>query len=74
MLWADSIATIIKGSKMKPPKEILEMYGKCCVSEYALSSNRKYPDGDEGKQMRRRDDEKLADIEGQKKIIEWIFE
>jgi len=59
--------------EVKTKKEILEYYGKCCVSEYCLTENRKYPDNEAGKAMAKKDDVKIEDIRGQKKAIEFIF-
>ncbi len=58
---------------MKTKKELLEYYGKCCVSEYLLDTNA-YPSGKKGKGMMEKDERKLEDIRGQKKAIEFIFE
>ena len=59
---------------MKTKKEILEYYGRCCVSEFSLSKNRNYPDGVKGEAMSKKDDFKLENIRGQKKAIEFIME
>ena len=58
---------------MKTIKEVLEYYGKCCVTEYILESNRAYPAGEEGHRALERDGLKLEDIRGQKKAIEHIL-
>lgn len=58
---------------MKSIKELLEYYGKCCVSEYAFEHNRTYPAGDEGIKRMEQDALKLEDIKGQKKAIEYIM-
>lgn len=58
---------------MKDLKTIIEYYGKCCVSEYAIDHNNIYPVGKDGEELRKRDALKLADIAGQKKAIEYIL-
>jgi hypothetical protein len=58
---------------MKNQKEILEYYGKCCVSEYLLATDRKYPSGEKGEILERSDNRKIENIKGQKKAIEFIF-
>lgn len=59
---------------MKTKKEILEYYGKCCVSEYCICKNEDYPSGKEGVALARKDAAKLENILGQKKAIEFILE
>ncbi len=59
---------------MKTKKEILEYYGKCCVSEYSLSKTKAYPSGEKGEHLARKDGLKIENIRGQKKAIEHIFE
>ncbi len=59
---------------MKTKKEMLEYYGKCCVSEYCLCENKDYPAGEKGKSNQRRDSLKIENIRDQKKAIEFIFE
>ena len=59
---------------MKATREILEYYGKCCVSEYCLCKDRNYPDNEKGKALERKDSSKIEDIRGQKKAIEYILD
>jgi len=59
---------------MKTKKEILEYYGKCCVSEYCLTEIKDYPINDKGEAMIKKDAFTLENIRGQKKVIEFIFE
>lgn len=59
---------------MKRPKEILELYGECCVSESSLTAGADYSDGEEGKARHKKDEAKLENIRGQKQAIEWLFE
>ena len=58
---------------MKPIKEVLEYYGKCCVTEYVLESFKDYPSGKSGEESRRKDLFKLEYIRGQKLAIEHIL-
>lgn len=59
---------------MKTKKELLEYYGKCCVSDYCLSQEKNYPAGEKGENLAKRDNLKLANIQGQIKAIIYIFE
>jgi len=59
---------------MKTGKEILEYYGKCCVSESSFEKNMAYPAGEKGETLARMDAFKIENIRGQKKAIEFIFE
>ncbi len=58
---------------MRTPKEILEQYGKCCVSEHLLTHDRLYS-AEEADTHRKKDDFKLESIRGQKISLEWMFE
>jgi len=69
------IVSCLEGNQaMKTKKEILEYYGKCCVSEYCLVENRNYTDDKQGEELARKNDLKITDIRGQKKAIEFIIE
>lgn len=59
---------------MKTKREILEYYGKCCVSEYCLSVKQIYPAGEKGDGMAKKDAMKLENILGQKVAIEHIID
>jgi len=59
---------------MKTSKEILGLYGKCCVTEYVFEEITDYQAGKQGEKMMRQDRMKLENIKGQKKAIEWLFE
>lgn len=59
---------------MKTKKEMLEYYGKCCVSEYCLCENKDYPAFEEGKRAKATREGIIENIRGQKKAIEFIFE
>lgn len=69
-MWA---AENLKEIIMKRPKEILELYGECCVSESSLTTGADYS-GEKGKDRQKKDNAKLENIRGQKQIIEWLFE
>ena len=71
--WTPPNPLFTERSVMKTKKELLEYYGKCCVSEYALSENRIYTNDKEGEQLKEKDTLKLECISGQKKAIEFIF-
>ncbi len=58
---------------MRDNKEMLEYYGKCCVTEEILSKDRCYEAGPDGGAHQLRDRVKLESIRGQKKAIEWFF-
>lgn len=58
---------------MRSIKDILEYYGKCCVSEYVFEHTNDYPAGHEGQKFMEQDALKLEDIRGQKKVIEYIL-
>lgn len=55
-------------------KELLQYYGKCCVSEYTLTEQQDYPEGGDGIRMINRDKLKLENIRGQKQALEHLFE
>ena len=57
---------------MKNEKELLEYYGKCCVSEYTLDRSN-YPSSKEGERYSQQDAMKLENIRGQKLAIEYII-
>ena len=56
---------------MKTKQEILEYYGRCCVSEFLLS--KETPSDKRGEAMEQKDAAKLQNIKGQKMAIEFIF-
>lgn len=58
---------------MKNPKEILQFYGRCCISEN-IYNNREYKDDAEGKEDHQSDMGAIQRIRGQKAAIEWLFE
>ena len=58
---------------MRTNREILLVYGQCVISEYELNKVKDYEGSKKGKAHANRDREKLANIRGQKKIIEWLF-
>lgn len=59
---------------MKTKTELLEYYGRCCVSEYLLIGKREYSADEAGEKLLRKDTLKLEYIRGQKKAIEFIFD
>lgn len=61
---------------MKTSKQILEQYGKCCVSEFRLSENEHYGEESNKKleEFKYRDAMKLQSIRGQKISLEWLLE
>lgn len=58
---------------MKTAKEVLEQYGKCCVS-IARVEEAEYSDDEVGSKNRMIDHKTLKYLEGQKTSLEWLFE
>lgn len=52
---------------MKDAIQVIRAYGKCCVSEFLLTTC-------EDETHREEDKMKLENIQGQKMMLEWLFD